>query len=103
MINEAYLIIKTGYEGIEDLYLLSDNKEEVIEEVKQLKSNAIKKEREYIERETKEYGEVFETEEIKLKEINAAADFICVQKWDGQKFDCCCDELGVNPSKPMLR
>jgi len=98
---EAYLVIETGYEGIESLCWLTVNKEE-----------AITKREEMIDKKFQERKEMWEewNKDPELKEINHPmkkrediADFFCIQKWDGEEFDCVCRELGVKVSKPMFR
>lgn len=80
-----YLLIKTGYEGIDDIIYLSDNAKEIT-----------KKRIEIIRKRYDVFARESYTEEC-------FAEFFCVQKWDGKEFKCCCAELGVEPSKMMLR
>ena len=35
------------------------------------------------------------------EEAQKAEDFICVQEWNGKEFSCCCEKLGVSPSKQI--
>lgn len=96
-----YLVIKTGYEGIEDLYWLTSDSNEAIRKMKELQIKEVK--------ELIDMADVFENEEgatieeITDEMIQHTKDFICIQKWDGNKFYCACSELGVKPSKMMLR
>jgi len=91
--EEAYLIIKTGPEGIDALCYLSDNVEDVLKQRKQIIEEAIKERR----RKEREYKL---SRKASKQEIT---NYYCVQKWDGEKFSCCCKELGVAPSQLMLR
>lgn len=96
-----YLIIKTGWEGIEDLLWLTDSPEEAISKAIEAKTTAIK---ELIDMAyTLEDEDDFVVEEISQEDIQRAKDFICIQKWNGSRFICACEELGIGPSKKMFR
>lgn len=106
--KEAYLIIKTGFEGIEKLCYLTKNKEEAIRNFKRIKEEEIKE----IEKDRKvmnEYWrkekklEMIKEEKLTQEEIQKIEDFFCIQKWDGKEFSCACEELGVPPSEPKWR
>ena len=106
--KEAYLIIETGYEGIESLLWLTDSQEEAIEKVKEFRERAIedkiqqRKDMNELWRKENAPG-LCESEELTEEEKQHIRDFICVQKWNGKQFACVCGDLGVNPSKLMLR
>ena len=106
--KEAYLIIETGYEGIESLLWLTETKEAAIEKVKEFREKAItdkiqqrKDMNKFWRKENK--PKLCEPEELTDEEKQNLQDFICVQKWNGKKFACVCGDLGVKPSKLMLR
>ncbi len=69
-----YLIIKTGYEGIDELCWLAHGEAEAIKEIKRFR-----------------------------KKDKEDWDNYCVQEWDGTRFLCVCNRLGVSPSQKMLR
>ena len=69
----GYVIIETGYEGIEEIIGLFDA-DAAIKKIKSLR-----------------------------KRHRTKADFYCVQKVDKHGAKCACSELVVKPSKPMLR
>lgn len=107
-LKEAFLIIETGYEGIESLLWLAETKEEAIEKVKEYREKAIEEKiqhqkdmNEHCRKENK--PEFCKSEELTDEEKQDIRDFICVQKWNGKRFACVCGELDVRPSKPMLR
>lgn len=72
--SEIYVIVKTGYEGIDELCFATLNSEAAKQKLLDLRKG--------------------DPEHV---------DFYCIQKWDGQKFDCVCREFEVPPSKLMLR
>lgn len=96
MKTPVYLIIETGYEGIEQLCYLTDSREEAVA----YKAKAIEEKR----REQEEIAEMLRKEGLDPHEGSRdVADFFCIQKWDGKEFSCACGDLGVAPSKPMFR
>ena len=106
--KEAYLIIETGYEGIESLLWLAETKKEAIEKVKKYREKTVEEKiqqrkdmNELWRKENK--PELCESEELTDEEKQNLRDFICVQKWNGKQFACVCGELDVRPSKLMLR
>lgn len=96
-----YLVIKTGYEGIEELNWLTSNPQEAIQKAMLMKIASVK--------ELVDMAYCFEEEdelvleEITEKDIQRAKDFICIQKWTGSEFICACSELNMKPSQSMLR
>jgi len=107
-LKEAYLIIETGYEGIESLLWLAETKKEAIEKVKKYREKTVEEKiqqrkdmNELWRKENK--PELCESEELTDEEKQNLRDFICVQKWNGKQFACVCGELDVRPSKLMLR
>jgi hypothetical protein len=83
-----YIVIKTGYEGIEEMCYLSDDKTTIVQKMRDIIEDG------WMEEERDDPG-WFSKQEY--------ADFYCIQKWDGERFDCACAELGVESSKEMLR
>jgi hypothetical protein len=124
--EEAYLVIKCVYEGIEDLNYLTESKDDAIDKINSLKNDIIKAKlhKEQVLKDagilTKEDLEKYKTEhkyedpwdeldtaeEITFDEYSKGKwgdpDDYCVRKWDGKEFKCCCQELGVPPSEPKL-
>lgn len=106
--TEIYVIIETGYEGIEALLYATTDKNQITEKVKQLRKKAIQEKirlRKEMSKHWREEGhpELCEPESLTDEEKQNIEDFICVQKWNGKKFDCVCQEFDVSPSKLMLR
>lgn len=98
----VYLIIETSYEGIETLCYLTDDVDEA-KAIKKREEDRVVDERKKFLAHDREIGmsETWLKEtESRLEEVR---DFICIQIWDGKEFSCACGELGVNPSKMMLR
>ena len=103
----VYIIIETGYEGIENLCYLTESPMDVVEQIQRIREQAIVDQIEF----NKELNKINaendfdwkEPERLTKREKQQIRDFYCVQKWDGKEFSCACDELGVNPSKLMLR
>jgi hypothetical protein len=97
-----YLIIETGYEGIEALCHLTDDVDEAKATKKREEDRVVEERKSFLvhDREIGMSKAYIEEQESRLGE---ARDFICVQKWDGKSFDCACGDLGVSPSKLMLR
>jgi hypothetical protein len=87
-----YLLIKVGYGGIEKLAYLSDN----IEIIKNMRIKSI--EIDYAKNQYR-YRKKFKDLRNTKEEI---ADQYCVLKWDENKFDCCCKELGIETSEMIL-
>ncbi len=121
-----YLVIKRGYEGIEELVYLTADKDDVINKINSLK-DVINKAKLHKEQVIKDAGilndeqlekyideheyedpwdELQKSNKIELKEYMDGKwenpDDYCVLLWDGNEFKCCCQELGVPPSEPKL-
>jgi len=92
-----YLIIKTGYEGIEELCYLTADKDEVKQKFEEL---VLKEVEEYEELKKLAKQEGFTLSSKSEQEIR---DFFCVQKWNGREFKCACGDFDLAPSKLMLR
>jgi hypothetical protein len=96
--REAYLIIQTGYEGIESLDFLTTKSALAIQKLGHI--------HEKIENDNERDPEWCLDENnfiAKLHSIQGKKDFYCIQKWNGKKFDCVCSKLGISPSTLMLR
>ena len=96
--KEAYLIIQTGYEGIEQLNYLTSLPTLAIKRLEQIY--------EEIDNNSERDPDGWREENnfiAKRHQIQKDKDFYCIQKWNGKKFDCACHLLGVEPSKLMLR
>lgn len=116
-LTEAFVVIQCGYEGIEGLIFASSSGDEAAEKVKALRDKILKAQErmnqiiaEHGSEEDEEYrthyDRMFDREEIDWEEYNDAKyrepDAYCVQKWDGKKFSCVCEELGCKPEKTWL-
>ena len=90
---KQYLVIETGYEGIEKLCWLTENRE-----------YAISKREEFINKKVERDKELWKDyPEHRLKSRQEIANFFCIQEWTGKEFQCVCKELGVKVTKLMLR
>lgn len=98
--TKKFLLIETGYEGIEQLCWLSSDKEEILRKREEF-INAKIKQKEEDNKLLKQ--EMPDFEPFPVRERQYYADFFCIQKWDGKEFSCDCGELDVKPSKIMLR
>ena len=88
-----YLIIQTGYEGIEKLCWLTDKKEE-----------SLTKREEFIDKEVRHQKDMWQDfPDYRIKTRQEIADFFCIQQWKNNRFDCVCKEVGVKINKLMLR
>lgn len=89
----TYLLIETGYEGIESLCWLTDDPVEVKEQFTQ-----------FSEKKVKYLKDLFKDSDLPIHRTpQQIKDFFCVQKWNGKAFKCVCEEIGTKPSKLMLR
>lgn len=106
--KEAYLIIETGYEGIQTLCYLTLDKTDAVFKLKEFQDKKVEAERK-LQKEMNEHWikegrpELVDKTRFTKRRIQHIKDFFCVQKWNGEKFKCVCKELGVAPSKLMLR
>lgn len=106
--KDVYLLIETGYEGIERLCYVTKSPKIAIVQKKKFQEEAIKKK---IERNKdankywkKEGKRMFlEPETLTEEQKQSIRNFFCIQKWNGKDFECACKELKVEPSEMMLR
>lgn len=87
-----YLLIQVGFEGIDAILYLSDNSDLIL----QKREEAIEKEYEYHNSLFKD----FDSSMLRTRE--EIAERFCIQKWDGESFDCCCKELKIKISQPIF-
>ena len=113
--EEQFLIIKCGHEGIEKLCYLTINPKDVKDKILSLRKD-IQDNRDKVkefdidpdcdEWEVKEkIGELYVNEKISQEVYTSFydnPDQYCVQKWNGKEFECCCKELGVEASETWL-
>jgi len=99
--KEAYLIIKTGCEGIEKLCYLTEDQKDAVKKTMDFKRKILE------EKEKRKIRDKTEKDRYPMSDGSYDflynPDFYCVQKWNGESFECACKELGVPPSKKMLR
>jgi hypothetical protein len=115
--HPIYVVIKCGYEGIEGLIYSTLNADDASTKVKALRDeilsakNRMNKINEEFGIEEDEhfnthYERMYLAEEISCEEYSMAKydnpDAFCVQRWDGEKFECVCKELDCEPSKMWL-
>jgi len=113
----VYVVIKCGYEGIEQLVYATLNAEEVTEKVKTLrdeilsaKSRMNKINEEFGEEEDEDYNTHYDrmqiSGEITWEEYSMAKysnpNAYCAQKWNGKSFGCACKELNCEPDEMWL-
>jgi hypothetical protein len=98
-----YLVIRTGYEGIEELNWLTSDPGEAINKAKLLQIVCVKELIDHAYKFDDDDSDEIIIEEISEKEIQHAKDFVCIQKWTGDEFICACAELGISPSESMFR
>ena len=98
---KAYLIIETGYEGIESLCWLTESKEEAISKREEFIDKKMEEDREMWE-EWQKNPELAEIDRP-LKKREDVANFFCIQEWNGKEFECVCRDLGVKITKLMFR
>ena len=106
----VYLIIKTGYEGIEDICYCSHFKFRAKKYLKKAQANEVENEAaQHIELALdnqfpdNRYATELNNHILRIRKEQKIRDFFCVQKWSGKAFECVCQELDVSPSKLMLR
>lgn len=115
--NEIFIIIQCGHEGIEKLLFATTDKNEAINKVNELKSKiliAIEHKNKILDefgREEDEncntyYDRMCMNQEISFEEYDNATfqdpNAYCIQKWDGKEFSCVCNELNCAPDKAWL-
>lgn len=118
-----YVIVVTGYEGIERLAWAGEDREEAIHQVQQLRDRLAKvnARRDELEPKSdllktkegqKQYHEMIHQMYRALEEefgedgwSHLKPDHVCVHGYDPttNEFKCRCADLGVSPSKPMFR
>lgn len=111
MESEIYLVIKTGYEGIEELCFGTLDEQKAVGKIKELK-NKVQKYIDELEELKKnnpnkncsEINDIMYDKYDDFSTVNKP-DFYCIQKFDNdkQEFICVCSLLEVSPSKLMLR
>jgi hypothetical protein len=95
--DEIYVIVITGYEGIEHVMWAGAGKDSTREKVLDIRkrmqevSTLPDDERHELPWPWGSYG------------FGDDPDFVCVMQQGDEEYECCCDELAVNPSKTMLR
>jgi len=95
--TEAYLLMKCGYEGIEELTFLSNDVKEITEKLNSVYSDIderIKLKLEYTE---EEIENLLNKNDFKLYDKLAHIpdkESYCIQRWNGIEFKCCCKDLG---------
>lgn len=104
--ESLYLIIECGHEGIESILFPTQDPEEAKEKVIFLRKSIIEAKAKRHSFGEDKWKEMMNADEITWEEYERGeygkADSYCAQKWNGQKFVCCCPELGVEPSEPWL-
>lgn len=128
-----YVVIITGYEGIENLVWAGEDQAEAVRRVKNLRDRLAKVDarRDELQVETmkifngcdvvattpnddvlKRFAEAelrdYDTLKIEFGEdmwLHGTPDHVCVQGYDSatDKFRCCCSDLDVSPTKKMFR
>ena len=96
--RKAYLIIETGFEGIEELCYLTDIPAKAVKRLRKIHQK--------IDDESERDPESWREQNnfiANLHRIQDKKDFYCIQRWNGQTFECACNELGIETSKLMLR
>ena len=115
--KEQFLIIKCGYEGIENLCHLTDDPKDAKNKILSLRKDITDKQNEvkdlgididldgdYWELSEK-VANLYVDEKISREVYQSFSDNpdqYCVQKWNGKEFECCCKELGVEASETWL-
>lgn len=98
--KEAYLIIKTGYEGIEQLAFLTEDLKKATKKMEYFHHKI-----DEIERDVDGWRD--ENNFIAVRhEKQKKKDWYCLQKWNGREFDCVCKATlspDYRPNRMMLR
>lgn len=106
MLPAVYVVIKCGYEEIDGLIYATTDGEKAAAKVKFLRADisAAKLEMDKVGEE--KWKEMYDNDELDYGKYSMAKfekeDAYCMQKFDGQRFDCCCKEFGVEPSETWL-
>jgi len=114
LLSEIFVIIKYGFEGIDKLVYVTNSADDASDKVKSLRQETLNA-KERMQRILSEHGDeedenfdnyydrMLKKKEIEWSEYEKAKfenpDAYCVQKWDGQKFSCACQEIGCEPSE----
>jgi len=96
MTEKDYVIIEVGHEGIYKLWYLAKEEVKAKEMVSKIKKIVAAKRLRYLQKYKDSYRKRHNAEEAQ-----EAEDTICVQEWDGKKFSCCCEKLGMSPTKQI--
>ena len=117
--DEIFVIIKCGYEGIDGLIFASVKTDDTINKLKDLRQNILDAKLRY-KLLVKENGlknddddddfddnidKLLKDDKLSFEDwqlITTNPDRYCIQKWDGTNFKCFCDELKMNPSENWL-
>ena len=108
--NDYYLLIEWGYEGIERLVMPSNEPSILVNEINKIRNQikiVLKKKENFaaenniVDNYAKDelWGDLYVNEKITQEEYDLAdmnPKSLCIMKWDGQNFKCCCKELCVN-------
>ena len=110
--SSFYLLIKCGYEGIEQLIMPSNEPMVLINEINRIRSqiNVIKEKKIQLAKENNiDINDIYKVDEfwgdlyvdgtITNEEFDLSDEdpkSFCIQKWNGNNFNCCCKELNVN-------
>lgn len=97
----SYLVVKTGYEGIEELAYLTGDPKIAVKKLKELR----KKDYEEQKKLEKEWNKDLPKEDRDSYSYTRqhVYNFWCIQEWDGKSFKCICRKLGIPPTEMMLR
>ena len=122
---KLYLIVEVGYEGIDELIFPTENPEEALNKVYEIRAEIIsldKRRIEVLEAAGKDENGDYKTDGMfsdawdvmglpkkdKTRELTSRewrlgkygmqnlASY-CIRKWDGENFKCCCEELKLKP------
>jgi len=96
MSEKNYIIIEVGHEGIYKLWYLAKDEIKAKEIASKVKKIVAAKRMRFLQK-----NKAFYKKGDNAEEAQKAEDFICVQEWNGKEFSCCCEKLGVSPSKQI--
>ncbi len=120
--NPRYIIIECGCEGIDHLLYATDSSDDVIKKINNIKSDILtaheykknildkyKKSDSTLDLDDDDLCDVWdkmyadgELNKNYYKNSKKNPDSYCVQKFDGERFDCACDELKCNPTQSWI-
>jgi hypothetical protein len=105
-VKEYYLIIRHGYEGIQEIVYPTDNKDDVILKFNSILENIKIAREKYGNYESEDLIDMLLKKEITNKDIDYAKhnnpEDYCIYKWNGEKFGCACEELNVQKNVNKL-